>query len=592
MGKTNKNKWISIIPIIVAFLFGAILLGGFYYKSGFYFDTIDDVFISDMLKGVITGSPEYHTIHNGVLFTFPLTLLYRLNSYVPWYGIALLIMTWLDFSLPLAAAYSRCRKVFDYIVITVIFPVSTAPFLILVSYPQYTSTAIMTAFVGFVCLLLNKCRVVGIVEFGVMELLAYGLRPESMELVQPMGFALILAYVLWTWISDRITRKEEAESKGKVLVKSIGIPLALSVGIILVNMLIYNAAYSSSEWKQAISTHDARILLVDYYGFPETEEVADILAANGVEKYEYEAYKVYLNYGWDNTNGVLEQIAEYATTNKRIETRFSDAVKWTYANYKNWPWEMWSLIVSAIILEVVAIVICRKPVALLLNLFFEVSKLISWGFIYMKGRTPDRVVIPLFLIEIVSLLLITVLVFLSEDRSMDSSYKDEKRIIKRNEIGKQIVSTLILLAAIIPALFFSLRTTREEYRYIVSENSSVAIWEQIPEEFAGYCNSRTENRYLLAFKDYCYWKRGMLEGYSARNNYLYGGGWYVTLPTAGTYAKEYLDSENIYFIVNESDESTFSVQMDYLRNKYDGSFELEDSITLSTGITYGVYRVR
>ena len=598
----NKKKELykSIIWTAVAFIVGGLFLMLIYLKTGFYFETIDDVFISDMLKGGVTGQPEYHTFHSALTFTFPLTCLYRINHTAPWYGIAILLMHWLSISLPLTAMYSRCQKLYENIIATFATLLMSALCLKLFSYPQYTSTAMLTAISGFSCLILNKRRLPGLIEFGLMELMAYGIRPEAMELIQPLGFALLLGLLL-SGIFNRfiISRNPQnnTDNSSKTSPKSdrlrkglgyIGIPLAISLGIILVEILIQNIAYSSPEWKQAVSAHESRILLVDYYGFPEADEVSDILETNGVSSEEYVAYTEYLNYSWDSSNGVLEQIADYARQKSKSEANIASILKMLYLNYKNWPWNMYKVLIGAFIVELLAIIIFRKPGALFMNLGFQMAKLISWGYIFYKGRLPDRIITPLYLIELISILIITLAVILDADSDINPGDNKNTATV---DIRKTVVKISAVALSFIPLCYFTYRTTQEEYRYIDSQKQSVLIWADMPEEYEAYCNSHPENRYLLAFKDFCYWKRGLLEAYSSDSNYIYGGGWYVTLPDAGKYADNYLNAPNVLFIAPHIEEIDITNQISYLEKKYNCELIPEEYIVFKNGIEYCIYRI-
>ena len=141
----------SLIPEI-------LLCGLFFYlvyiKCGLWFETNDDLIINDLLRGAITGQPEYHTIYNSVILTAPLSLLYRIAPTIPWWGGFLILCNGLSILIPLDAVVKRGKSLFSIILGSVTISLTILPSLYLRGRIQYTSTAMILAIAGFVAVTL------------------------------------------------------------------------------------------------------------------------------------------------------------------------------------------------------------------------------------------------------------------------------------------------------------------------------------------------------------------------------------------------------------------------------------------------------
>ncbi|MBR5897561.1 MAG: hypothetical protein IKZ39_08110, partial [Lachnospiraceae bacterium] len=83
-----EKKYIVFFSLLGAVFFFALI----YFTAGIWFENNDDVFISEMLSGKITGEAEYHSSFIGILVTWPVAMLYRAFHAVPWWGIVIFSM--------------------------------------------------------------------------------------------------------------------------------------------------------------------------------------------------------------------------------------------------------------------------------------------------------------------------------------------------------------------------------------------------------------------------------------------------------------------------------------------------------------------
>ncbi len=115
-GLLNKKALLVIISFIVSLGF----MMAIYFTGGIWFETNDDVFISEMLSGKITGVPEFHCPYVGTMITYPITLLYRILPAVPWWGIFVFSILFLSVFLNLSSFVLAAKRVYEVFLFTVI----------------------------------------------------------------------------------------------------------------------------------------------------------------------------------------------------------------------------------------------------------------------------------------------------------------------------------------------------------------------------------------------------------------------------------------------------------------------------------------
>lgn len=129
----------------------------FVYKTtGIYFETNDDRAIAEILSGALSAKPDAHVSHLNYFLTLPLAGLYTLTKQVPWYGLCLILFQGLAYFLVLISLYFKCRHKRDVLLSTAIFTAILFSNVILLGTIQFTSTAILMATAGWICLLLEN----------------------------------------------------------------------------------------------------------------------------------------------------------------------------------------------------------------------------------------------------------------------------------------------------------------------------------------------------------------------------------------------------------------------------------------------------
>lgn len=81
----NRRKQKFLAPAVILLIFLVI-----WKKTGIFFETNDDKYITEILSGAYTGTPNAHVGHISYLLSLPISLLYRVTNKVPWYGFFLI----------------------------------------------------------------------------------------------------------------------------------------------------------------------------------------------------------------------------------------------------------------------------------------------------------------------------------------------------------------------------------------------------------------------------------------------------------------------------------------------------------------------
>ncbi len=567
---------------IFEIIFVLSLYAASYYKlGGFYFETNDDHLLEDIMSGNLTGSIDNHTIYNGVLYPSIVSFLYNVIPTLPWHGIVLMLLHVLLILVPLDVATSVMKNWWSYI-----FTIMGFSSCFLFSFYtnnlfQYTSTSMLLATAGYLCLILTGLQKGSFIWFAVFEVLAYSLRPNSMEIIQPLGCAVLVGLFL---CKNRLSKN----SLRKALLH-VFMPIGTSLAIIFIGIVSYNLLYSGDEWKFALKENDARSYLMDYSGFPEYEEVSDILDEKGVSFEEYDGYYgAYIAYDWDTQKGTLAAISEYA---KLKEESFSfesllNIFKWVYFDsYREDTKGILTINLYLIVFILLVIVASRRFKYFIPLLCYYASKAISWGYVYYKGRMPSRVMFPLYQTEAYLLLAILFLLAIEVKNDLNSTFG-----LSLKKVLNGIVT--VVIAAML--FFYSYKAGKLQYyavTYTIQANSMLELNNTLINE---YTSGNSENCYIISDSVYGYFRRSIFY-VPPKSNYILSGSWYSSSPSAYLYSKKYVNMDKQLYFITSVDEGLIrklNVELAYFEAKYNMKPEVCDTIISPTGGEYLVYRIR
>ena len=87
--KSLKSKLKKGENGIIAVIYAAVLCGVLAYFFDYYYELNDDYFIKNILSGVYSGTPSAHSIQMLYPLSLILSLLYRINRNISWFGLFL-----------------------------------------------------------------------------------------------------------------------------------------------------------------------------------------------------------------------------------------------------------------------------------------------------------------------------------------------------------------------------------------------------------------------------------------------------------------------------------------------------------------------
>jgi len=561
-----------ILMIIVGLLFD------------YYYEFNDDVLMKDILCGAYTGTPASHNIQMLWPISALISLLYRIIPGLPWYGLFLCgchygcvgLLTYRA----MRVTPSKRGRIIVMFISFYFFLGFVLPHLVMV---QYTITvAILAATAAFIFYtipdgLSRKDFFIQTLPAIILVWVAFMLRSEMLLLMFP--FIAITGFIRWN---------RENSLHGNIMTKYF-----IVIGIIIAGMgICFGAdklAYSGTDWKGFLEEFNARTTLYDYQYVPDSESNADFYESIGLEESDVDLLINY-DYGIDDkiNADVMNKVALYAK-NLRGETlgyRIKVAIKeylYRITHYMDGAYQVMTLLLY--ILFIWAIIArkesttAHKIVILILRIGgLFVMRSISWFYIILGHRAPDRIVHSLYIIEIIILLAMLM----------------TELTLKLREKGYiQMIATIMLIGGgfiLAPITIMKLNDHIEEQDKI--NHYAKAIDD--------YCGSHTDNFY---FEDvYSTIRNGetfnekmFVDVDNSIKNYDLIGGWacnsplyYEKLSNYGikNVAIDILNSDNVYIICDKE------YSMDWVSNYYN-SRNIKVSVNQVDTISsvFGVYEI-
>ena len=449
----DKKRGYKNCILAFAVMGASALLMGFIFD--FYFDLNDDTMMRDIMSGVYSGTPDGHNMQTLYPLGALLALGYRICGSFPWYGTFLFLCQFGCFFLTgirlctltdIFYAHARIRnravsqhaggaasreKCFPYSIVRRLFAMKLFCLLALAVFQwgiwlthmvnvQYTITCGMLVGAA-VFLFLSMPRgalfgegstslsvksfLTGSLPALVLFLLAFHLRSEMALLTLPfLGLA-----GLFCWWQDRPV------FAGKTLQKYVGLLLLLLAGMGL-SIGADSLAYGG-EWRSFRQFFDDRTAVYDFYPevLPEKPFDSD-LESLGVSVGAQILLKNY-NFGLDEKIDaqMLSNLADHAKEHvggaRDWGAVFKDKLLlYRYRSFHGGDAPYNLLVLLGYGANIIAIVILcfrgagawgwKKPVrALLQLLLILVVRSALWMFILMRGRDPERITHPLYLVE-------------------------------------------------------------------------------------------------------------------------------------------------------------------------------------------------
>lgn len=552
---------IRIIKILLSVSISLIFILGIWQITGICFETNDDKFITEILSGTLTGKPDPHAVFLNYLLSYPLHLLYRMTTDIPWYGGMLVLCHFLAYVALLQSTWSRCQTNWEYLFTGGLVCCAALANLYITAAIQFTSTAALMAIAGYTCLLLHKNYKTGMILFFLFEMMAFFIRVDAMLMIQPLGAAVCIGVNL-----------TDTDSGIKVGCKKAADIVLTVILIFIIGWAGNQIGYHSKEWKEYIRFNTARAEIFDYYGAPDYKSVKPLLDKYAVTQAEYEGFCYYVIMDWEVSADCAEALAEHLKNSSQRSFNVVELLK------KVWSQEpsAYSLNIGRVA-EVTWILLLlwgllRRRFRILIPLGgLAIGKTLVWGYLFYKGRLPLRVCLPLFICESILLLALLVLEY-----------------FRKRESGIRLIYPILSSALFFVCCVFA---GKMQYREAIRANEYQEAYLAGLVEIQDYCASHPENRYLLDSWSFSHYKGSVFttEIYG-KKNYAYSGSWFSNSPASKEYLYDYFRQgrESLFLIVfDEADRKDYASA--FFSEKLGITPVLADRVTVSHGGSYLIW---
>lgn len=547
---------------LYAFIFCLLLCVAVGVFFDYYFDANDDGMINDILSGRYTGTPNGRNIQMLFPISFVLSILYRVAGFIPWYGVFLcgcqfgclylLVERSLSFfeskaqkAVALAAAVCMVLPLFLQKIVFVQYTVTTGLLAATAAFLFYTSDTS-----GSLKDFLKRNRMC-----VVLVMTGFLLRSEMLILM----FPLICVTGLGKWAAEKpVFTKENAKKYFSLF--------GILLGGIAFFQIIHMAAYSGNEWRQFTHFFDNRTELYDFLAIPSYEGNEAFYESVGMTESEQMLLENY-NFGLDERIDaeLLGKVADYAGKLRDEQASPRDIFRKAFQIYRyrtfhetDYPYNLFVLSFYGMVL-----------IAALLNRHFRYLWVLPcmgfvrtglWMYIEYRGRDPERIVHPLYLMEICILLGF----LLVEGR---------EAVLKKGKTGKWLqgafAGILLLLGA-----FFLPGTVKETQAEFTGREVQNREWEA----FLRYTAENPEHFYFVdVYSTVRYSEKMFQNTYTNVANYDIMGGWVVKSPLTKEKLARFgifdmqeaiLASENVYVVVQAEENKDLPVFKDWISAYY------------------------
>lgn len=544
----------------------------------------DDWGMYSTLSGAYLGYPDAHVL----FFLYPLSWLlcqlYKLCSFIPWYGLLQhgVHIACIYFIYTRALTLWRRHNTSDAVWKPALVLLCGLFFLIdlnIISEAQYTTTAGVAAATALFCFITTRMNT-STAEFLkhniptiIFALIAYSMRQNMLYLILPMAGMLWLA----KWIIAYRNGCEQIPLK----LWSCALILVAGMGLLLGLHLI---AYSDTEWADFRKINHYRERVGDFYTWPAYEECAEELTALGISEEDY-MYRMsgapYIGYNmsvedWRQMRDIARDCYLKRTDIKdRLKNVITGSI--TVFFYQDGMQPANILLALLLLYTFLLILVRRNYSALLVYWFYVFGRMVSWAYVLYEGRFPKRISQPLITVDYMILLGILF----------------SFNLLKLEKSKRYIILLPCILLLSSASLYFTKIDIDANY------HAKQANWEGLKD----YCHKHPNNFYIWTYAgntldNYCESPFDLtLDTY---NNFFYTNWGVVCNPNSkkklashgiGDFGQDLVESDNVYFVLEEAPYPEEHPVIMYLRHTYDATLHQADSF-VAGNTTYNVYQLQ
>lgn len=449
----------------------------------------DDIVMRSILSGAYTGTPNGHAVYMQYPLTLVLSLLYRIIPIVPWLE---LFFTGCIF----ACMMLVMQKLPHYGGGTYLVLIFFLPFFVFMHY------TIIAAVVGGTAVFL-VCRSKRSWVSIILLWLSFMIRSQ----VGLLCLAFVAAGLVWRILRTEDNLKTDLKGIGKY------------AGILILGLVIisgFNAIfYCNAEWREYKAYNEARTALYDYTNFVSAEKYVENHDAYGMTEEEAQVltkYYTMLDSSIDSER--LQSIEEKVTAgmweNMGAFSILKNCLKkyWIQVVHCNLPYNyVWA---GFYVVLFAAILVTGKWFELAFLAVLGAGRSVVWLYLIWQDRFPERVVLSLYIVELLLLLAMSV-----------SVIKDLKAGILQNRVWLQ---KLCIIALAIVGGAVGGYVTAENYKNAYEHRKMQQEWDGVK----AYCAEHPDNTYFMDMNSManCFDAR-----YSSKQtNMLAMGGWLTASP--------------------------------------------------------------
>lgn len=403
----EKNGYADIVIAVIVTLL-LVLVAAVAYDH--YYEFNDDVLMKDILSGTYTGTPSALNVQMLSPIGFFISFFYNLAPQIPWYGLFLCGCQYLCI---LIIAYRIVHFTPDFMgsiaAGVIVFLFAMCSLLAHLTMVQYTVTVAILAATAALYLYTIPVETTGrkfivkALPAVIMVILAFQIRTEMLLLVAP--FLATCGIARWS--------REKRPFDHSTVRGFLGVVILIVVGM-TTSFFINSVSYSSGEWKVFLMEFDNRTELYDYQYVPPYDEQSGFYESIDMTAAEVKLLENY-NYALDDRidGEKIGQVAFFASQlrHESARDRLPEAFREYIYRMTHLKGGSYSLLILFLYVMLGIAVLSskdRKTGRKIMIMILRVGGLIfmrsiSWMYIVYGRRLPDRIVHPLYIIEIVIL---------------------------------------------------------------------------------------------------------------------------------------------------------------------------------------------
>lgn len=573
----SKAKWLDAILVLLMAVIPLVLIKHYNVTAVFYNN--DDLYLSEIVSGIMTGRPEGQLLHISYLTGMLISRLYIIWPSVPWYGIFLFSLMYGSIVSAFAFMLFRADKAICKIMMAIVADYMICSFffchLVEIQYTTVTIVVGATALVAFV--LAKDCESVkgylknNIVSF-LFFFLSFSIRDKACVMLLPVFFFFGLAKLL----------------KNKKMFKPL---LAYAMGLVAVMALLFGIerlGYSSERWTEFEKYNSAREQVMDYTGYPNYQEYREVYEEMGISEKSQASLPRYQLLLDENVNAdFMMRMEEITAENKKFNlgSTIKHFITLHTTSYIDRPINIIVYFMYAVAIGLA--LISKKNKALYDVLALFLGRMVIWAYIMYIGRIMTRVTQGIYMLELMVLFAV-----IASNVLWIGQKKAKQRTL--------VVATVCVLAG---TVFICHRWGLPYSEKIFYYNQSQMAYATCYKEIREYCEKSPEKLFLADTYSFSYFTEDIFAQpeYSAAN-FIMLGSWTANSPWTDYVAKRYaIDSyeeaaimrDNVYFIFMDSELTPWQYLEDYYAEKYPGSVtEIEEVLETSFGRDFFVIKVR